>query len=86
MKKYFIGSNKKITADIVKKILKIIYVIFKVSKKETGKLLSLNILEIAVEIIHHEFNDVIYNENNKITISKSDSDNVINTTKSSASF
>lgn len=39
-----------------------------------------------VEIIHHEFNDVISNDNNKITISKSDSDNVINTAKSSASF
>ena len=39
-----------------------------------------------VEIIHHEFNDVISNDNNKISISKSDSDNVINTAKSSASF
>ena len=86
LKKYFIESNKKITADIVKKILKIINVIFKVSKKETDKLLSLNFLEIVVEIIHHEFNDVISNDNNKITISKSDSDNVINTAKSSASF
>ena len=86
LKKYFIESNKKITAEIVKKILKIIHVIFKVSKKETDKLLSLNILEIVVEIIHHEFNDVISNEANKITISKSDSDNAINTAKSSASF
>ena len=85
LKKYFIENNKKITADIVKKILKTIHIIFKVSKKETDKLLSLNFLEIVVEIIHHEFNDVISTENNKISISNNNTNN-INTAKSSASF
>ena len=87
LKKYFIENNKKITADIVKKILKIINIFFKVSKKETDKLLSLNILEIIVELIHHEFNDVISNDNNKISISNnSNSMNDINPAKSNSSF
>jgi hypothetical protein len=88
LKKYFIENNKKITADIVKKILKIIHIIFKVSKKETDKLLSLNFFEIVVEIIHHEFNDVITTENNNIiTISNNtNNNNDINPAKSSASF
>jgi len=87
LKKYFIENNKKITADIIKKILKIIYIIFKVSKKETEKLLSLNFLEIVVEIVHHEFNDVITTENNKISIPNNlNSIEDINPEKSSSSF
>ena len=89
LKKYFIENNKKITADIIKKILKIIYIIFKVSQKETNKLLSLNFLEIVVEIIHHEFNDIITTEdnNNKISISSNIKNiNDINPAKSSSSF
>ena len=87
LRKYFIENNKKITADIVKKILKIINILFKVSKKETDKLLSLNILEIIVELIHHEFNDVISNDNNKISISNNSNNiNDINTAKSNSSF
>ena len=88
LKKYFIENNKKITADIIKKILKIIHIIFKVSKKEMDKLLSLNFLEIVVEIIHHEFNDVITTENNNtISISNnSNNNNDINPAKSRASF
>jgi len=87
LKKYFIENNKKISADIIKKILKIIYIIFKVSKKETEKLLSLGFLEIVVEIVHHEFNDVISTENNKISISNN-LNNIedINPAKSSSSF
>ena len=89
LKKYFIENNKKITADIIKKILKIIHIIFKVSKKETDKLLSLNFLEIVVEIIHHEFNDIIRTENNNNIISISNNINNINDinpAKSSSSF
>ena len=89
LKKYFIENNKKITAELVKKILKIIQIIFKVSKKSTDKLLSINFLEIVVEIIHHEFNDIITNDdnNNKISISiNSKNTNNINTAKSSSSF
>jgi len=93
LKKYFIENNKKISAEIVKKILKIIEILFKVSKKATDKLLSINFLEIVEEIIHHEFNDVIAtgdNNNNTITISNnnnsSKSINEINPAKSSASF
>ena len=88
LKKYFLENNKRISADIVKKILKIINIIFKVSKKERDKLLSLNFLEIVVEIIHHEFNDVIKADNNTISISNNninESKN-INTAKSSSSF
>ena len=55
LKLYFIENIKKITADLVKKILKIMNIMFQVSKKETDKLLSLGILDIIVEIIHHEF-------------------------------
>ena len=86
LKKYFFENNKKITEDVVKKILKIINILFKISKKERDKLLSLNFLEIVEEIIHHEFHDVISNENNKISIQKDNSSNNINTAKSSASF
>ena len=88
LKKYFIENNRKITAELVKKILKIIQIIFKVSKKVADKLLSTNFLEIVVEIINHEFNDIITNDNNnKITIIKdSKNDNNINTAKSSSSF
>ena len=91
LKLYFIQNNKKITADLVKKILKIMNIMFRVSKKETDKLLALGILDITVEIIHHEFNDIITsNENNKILISNVDGDNndnnKINTAKLSATF
>jgi hypothetical protein len=90
LKKYFIENNKKITANIIKKILKIIHIIFKVSKKETEKLLSLNFLEIVAEIIHHEFNDVIKSQNNTITISIPNTNNNntedINPAKSNSSF
>ena len=59
LKKYIIeNNNKKISINIIKTIFKIINIIFKVSKKETEKLLSLNFLGIASEILHHEFNDV----------------------------
>ena len=85
LKLYFIHNNKKITADLVKKILKVINIMFQVSKKQTDKLLSLGILDIVVEIIHHEFNDVISNnENNKIS---NEANNInSNTAKLSASF
>ena len=91
LKKYFFEYNKKITEDIIKKILKIINIKFKVSKKETEKLFSLGFLNIIKEIIHHEFNDYIVNENNKISISKTISvnnshDTQINPAKNSASF
>ena len=88
LKLYFMENNKKITADLVKKILKIINIMFQVSKKETDKLLSLGILDIILEIIHHEFNDVISNnENNKISISNNISNNVkANSTKLSVTF
>ena len=88
LKKYFIENNKKITAEIVKKLLKIINIIFKVSKKFTDKILSLNFLEIIEEIIHHEFNDVITSKNNAISISNSNlnESNNKNTAKSSSSF
>ena len=88
LKLYFIDNNKKITADLVKKILKIINIMFQVSKKETDRLLSLGILDIVVEIIHHEFNDVISNnENNKISNELNDNNNInSNTAKLSASF
>ena len=91
LKKYFIENNKKITANIVKKILKIIQIIFKISKKETAeKLLSIGILEIVSEIIHHEFKDVMRTGNNTITISNfSNNNNIeedINPAKSSSSF
>ena len=88
LKKYFIENNKKITAEIVKKRLKIINFIFKVSKKLTDKILSPNFLEIIEEIIHHEFNDVITSKNNVISISNSNlnESNNINTAKSSSSF
>ena len=76
LKMYFFEYNKKITEDIIKKILKIINIKFKVSKKETHKLFSLGFLDIIKEIIHHEFNDYIINENNKISISN----NIINNT------
>ena len=64
---------------------------FQVSKKETDLLLSLGILDILVEIIHHEFNDVISNnENNKISneINNNNINNNINSNsaKLSASF
>ena len=86
LKLYFMENNKKITADLVKKILKIINIMFQVSKKETDKLLSLGILDIILEIIHHEFNDVIsIKENNKISISNNNNVNT-NTAKLSASF
>ena len=89
---YFIDNNKKITADLVKKILKIINIMFQVSKKETDLLLSLGILDILVEIIHHEFNDVISNnENNKISNEINNNNNInnninSNSAKLSASF
>ena len=87
LRKYFIESNKKINADLIKKILKIINTIFRFSKKETDKLLSLNFLEIVVEIIHHEFNDIISTEKNKIIISNNNSDDIGNNmAKSSSSF
>ena len=88
LKLYFVENNKKITADLVKKILKIINIMFKVSKKETDKLLSIGILDIILEIIYHEFNDVISNnENNKITISNNINNNAnTNSAKVSASF
>ena len=86
LNKYFIENNKKITPDLVKKILKIINIILGVSKKLTDKLLSLNFLEIIVEIIHHEFNDIISTENNKIFISNNNNDNNINISKSSSLF
>jgi hypothetical protein len=88
LKLYFIDNNKKITADLIKKILKIINIMFQVSKKETDRLLSLGILDIVVEIIHHEFNDVISNnENNKISNELNDNNNInSNTAKLSASF
>ena len=85
LKKYFIENNKKIATEIVKKILKIINIIFKVSKKFTDKILSLNFLEIIEEIIHHEFNDVITSKNNVISSNLNESNN-INTAKSSSSF
>ena len=87
LKLYFIDNNKKITADLIKRILKIINVMFQVSKKETDKLLSLGILDIILEIIHHEFNDVISNnDNNKISISSNNNINNTNNAKISASF
>ena len=90
LKLYFMENNKKITADLVKKILKIINIMFQVSKKETDKLLSLGILDIILEIIHHEFNDVISNnENNKISISNNINNNIninTNSAKLSASY
>ena len=51
LKKYFFEDNKKINADLIRKILKIIYMIFNVSKKETDRLLSLNILESKPQIL-----------------------------------
>ena len=90
LKMYFFEYNKKITEDIIKKILKIINIKFKVSKKETHKLFSLGFLDIIKEIIHHEFNDYIINENNKISISNNIINNTdttpINPAKSNASF
>ena len=88
LKLYFIENNKKITADLVKKILKIMNIMFQVSKKETDKLLSLGILDIIVEIIHHEFNDVVSsNEDNKISIANNINNDVnSNTAKLSSSF
>ena len=91
LKKYFFEYNKKITEDLIKKILKIINIKFKVSKKETNKLFSLGFLDITKEIIQHEFNDYIDNKNNKITISNTTNENnannaKINPAKSSASF
>ena len=87
LKLYFIEDNKKITTDLVRKILKIINIMFQVSKKETDKLLSIGFLEIVVEIIHHEFSDVISNDNNKISIANNSQNKINrNPAKSSASF
>ena len=75
LKLYFIENNKKITTELIKRILKVITIMFQVSKKQMDKLLSLDILNIVNEIVHHEFNDLISNnENNKISISN----NIIN--------
>ena len=88
LRKYFIECNKKINADLVKKILKIFNTIFKFSKKETDKLLSLNFLEIVEEIIHHEFNEIIAGEKGKIIISNNNNSEDIdkNMAKSSSTF
>ena len=91
LKKFFLENNKKISAEIVKRILKVINIIFKVSKKETDKLLSLDFLGIVSEIIHNEFNDIIKSENNQIKISNTNNNNSndgnnLNTVKSNSSF
>lgn len=47
----------------------------------------MGILDIILEIIHHEFNDVIsIKENNKISISNNNNNVNTNTAKLSASF
>ena len=91
LKKFFLENNKKISAEIVKRILKVINIIFKVSKKETDKLLSLDFLGIVSEIIHNEFNDIIKSENNQIKITNTNNNNSndgnnLNTVKSNSSF
>ena len=83
LKLYFFNNNNKITEDLIKKILKTINILLKVSQKGLDTLLSNKFLEILVEIINHEFNDVIPNPINKISFVKNDT---MNTSKKSASF
>ena len=92
LKKYFIENNK-IALDEIKKIFKIINIIFQVSKKETSKLLSLNYLGLVVEILHNEFNNIRKTQNKTITtstpnksINSSNNKEDLNPAKSNSSF
>ena len=57
LNKYFIEREKKITSELVKKILKIVDLTCELSNLVVDKFLSINLLPILVEIINYEFND-----------------------------
>ena len=67
LNKYFIERDKKITSELVKKILQIINVGCEMSIKVVDKLLSLNLLPILVEIINYEFEENSSNNLNTIS-------------------
>ena len=64
LNKYFIERDKKITSELIKKILQIINLTCELSSLVVDKFLSINLLPILVEIINYEFNDnPTYNNN-----------------------
>ena len=68
LNKYFIERDKKITSELVKKILQIIDLTCEISNLVVDKFLSINLLPILVEIINYEFNDtLIYSHSNSIS-------------------
>ena len=66
LNKYFIERDKKITSELIKKILQIIHLACELSNLVVDKFLSINLLPILVEIINYEFNDNPAFNNNAI--------------------
>ena len=73
--KYFIEKDKKITPELVKKILNNIKIVCTISILAVNKYLSINLLPILVEIINFEFSNNQANANNNSTSQKYTIDN-----------
>ena len=65
--KYFIERDKKITSDLVKKILQIISTLCEISILVVDKFLTLNLLPLLVEIINYEFEENQISTSNTIS-------------------
>ena len=81
LNKYFILRDKKITPNLVTKILQIISITCEISLLVVDKFLSINLLPILVEIINYEFNDQIFNNSSSsINVINNDINNKANST------
>ena len=82
LNKYFIERDKKITSELVKKILEIINITCEMSIQVVDKFLSINLLPTLVEIINYEFDDKVYNMNSLSSLNNINNDinNKVNTT------
>ena len=82
LNKFFIERDKKITSELIKRILEIINITCQMSNQVVDKLLSINLLPALVEILNYEFNDKVYNTNSISSFNNINNDinNKINTT------
>ena len=76
--RYFIERDKKINPELIKKILINIKTICKISRLVVDKFLSINLLNILVEIINYEFSN---NQTNQTS-----NDNPINESNANSTF
>ena len=76
--RYFIERDKKINPELIKKTLLNIKTICKISRLVVDKFLSINLLNILVEIINYEFSNNQTNQAN--------SDNAVNDSNANSTF